>query len=85
MSTLIDKPKTASYSEGYVSITMESGTEYRFPAEQNPRLACGNEQQRGNIVVSPFGVHWPDLDEDLSIAGIARGDFGQHQRPNKSA
>ncbi|NLT70582.1 MAG: DUF2442 domain-containing protein [Verrucomicrobiaceae bacterium] len=82
MSTLIDKPKSASYSEGYVSIVMESGTDHRFPADQNPRLARGTDRQRKNIVISPFGVHWPDLDEDLSIAGIVRGDFGQFQKPN---
>jgi len=30
-----------------------------------------------NIELSPFGVHWPDLDEDLSFHGIAEGNFGQ--------
>ena len=28
--------------------------------------------------VSPFGIHWPDLDEDLSFAGLSRGDYGQY-------
>jgi hypothetical protein len=30
-----------------------------------------------NIELSPFGLHWPDLDEDLSIRGILAGDYGQ--------
>ncbi|MEW6712035.1 MAG: hypothetical protein AB1403_19585 [Candidatus Riflebacteria bacterium] len=28
--------------------------------------------------MSPFGLHWPDLDEDLSFKGMIKGDFGQH-------
>ena len=27
--------------------------------------------------VSPFGLHWPDLDEDLSFRGLLEGDYGQ--------
>jgi hypothetical protein len=29
------------------------------------------------VEISPFGLHWPELDEDLSFAGLKRGDFGQ--------
>jgi len=59
---------------------MESGVEIRFPVAQNPRLARGTEAQLSNIEVSPYGLHWPDLDEDLSFRGIMEGDFGQHQK-----
>jgi hypothetical protein len=29
------------------------------------------------IKASPFGLHWPDLDEDLSLRGLLAGDYGQ--------
>jgi hypothetical protein len=29
--------------------------------------------------ISPYGIHWPELDEDLSFQGLLRGDYGQHQ------
>ena len=79
MSTLIDTAVTASYSEGNIVICMESGTELRFPVTENPRLAAGTPAQLNNIELSPFGIHWPDLDEDLSFRGIATGDYGQRQ------
>ena len=41
------------------------------------RLAHATRAQLNNIELSPFGLHWPDLDEDLSIRGIAQGDFSQ--------
>ena len=59
---------------------MESGVEIRFPVTRNPRLAKGTPGQLNKIEISPFGLHWPDLDKDLSFRGMAEGDFGQHQR-----
>ncbi len=39
--------------------------------------AKGTTQELNNIEVSPYGLHWPDLDEDLSFSGLFRGDYGQ--------
>jgi hypothetical protein len=61
-------------------IFLESGTETRFPVMENPRLARGTVQQLSRIELSPFGIHWPDLDEDLSFRGLLAGDYGQHQK-----
>ena len=80
MSTLIDKAVTALFTDGHIVIRMESGLEIRFPVASNPRLAGGNPSQLNNIEISPFGIHWPDLDEDLSFRGLLEGDYGQHQK-----
>jgi hypothetical protein len=58
---------------------MQSGREFRFPVAENPRLANGTPEQLNNIEISPFGLHWPDLDEDLSLRGIAQDHFGQRR------
>jgi hypothetical protein len=58
---------------------MEGGTEIRFPVAGNPRLARGTPEQLSNIEISPYGVHWPALDEDLSFQGLLRGDHGQNK------
>jgi hypothetical protein len=41
-------------------------------AAQSSRLAQATQQQIENVVVasSGYGLHWPDLDEDLSIDGL---------------
>ena len=41
-------------------------------ASQSERLARATQQQRDNFEVSPsgYGIHWPDIDEDLSIDGL---------------
>jgi hypothetical protein len=77
MSTLVDTVKSARYGDGQIVVIMQSGVEIRFPVAGNPRLSKGTPQQLNNIEVSPFGLHWPDLDEDLSFRGLLEGNYGQ--------
>ena len=80
MSTLVDTPRSAGFRDGQIFVVLESGTKLQFRAADNPRLAHATPAQLNNIELSPFGLHWPDLDEDLSIRGIAQGNFGQRQK-----
>ena len=77
MSTLVDTPRSAGFRDGLIFVVLESETKLQFRAADNPRLASATPAQLNNIELSPCGLHWPDLDEDLSIRGIAQGDFGQ--------
>jgi len=74
---LLDTARSASYRDGEIVIVMQSGRKLRIPVAENPRLAKGTPEQLNHIELSPFGIHWPDLDEDLSFRGIAEGDYGQ--------
>ena len=47
--------------------------EYRVNVDEiSDRLARADQEQRGNFEVSPsgYGIHWPEIDEDVSIDGI---------------
>ena len=83
MSTSVDRPLAAWHREGKIHVTLESGLELSFPVAGNPRLEGSSHRELDNIERSPFGLHWPDLDEDLSIRGILAGNFGQ--RPSRAA
>ena len=78
MSTLTDSAKTAVYRDGEIIISMASGSEIRFSVALNPRLAGGTPEQLACMEFSPYGIHWPDLDEDLSYRGLLSGDYGQN-------
>ena len=69
--------KSAQFIGGRMIIRMVSGVELSFPVAENPRLCKGTPEQLVKIEVSPFGLHWPELDEDLSFHGLMEGDFGQ--------
>ena len=56
------------------------GRDYQIElSAQSQRLASATHAQRQNYVVSPsgYGIHWPDLDEDLSVDGL----IGVKHRP----
>jgi hypothetical protein len=80
MSILADRAISAAHAGGWMIVRMSSGSEIRFPVAENPRLANGTPEQLNHIEISPFGLHWPDLDEDLSFQGLLRGDYGQFQK-----
>jgi hypothetical protein len=74
----------AVHVDGQIVVRMESGAEIRFPVADNPRLAPGTHRQLNRIEISPFGLHWPELDEDLSIRGLLEGNHGQFLKKPKA-
>jgi len=76
MNTLIDTPKDAKHVDGFIVITMSSGETIRFPVAENKRLRGASHLELDDIEFSPFGLHWPQLDEDLSIRGLLAGHHG---------
>jgi hypothetical protein len=56
-------------------ILFVSGKKVRIPWKKcSPKLAAATVAQRVNAQLSPggYGIHWPMLDEDLSINGLLR-------------
>jgi hypothetical protein len=84
MSILTDSARSAVFQDGQIIIAMDSGKEIRFPVAENPRLACGTAAQLSRIEISPYGIHWPDLDEDLSFRGLLRATMGSIRKSNQS-
>jgi hypothetical protein len=78
MNTLIDTPSAARHVDGQIEIEMTSGQVLRFSVADNPRLKDGSHVQLSDVEISPFGVHWPQLDEDLSMRGLFEGRHGQN-------
>ena len=77
MNILVDEAVSATCEDGMIRVRFKSGHELSFPTEGNPRLEGASDVDLNTIELSPFGMHWPTLDEDLSFEGIMRGDFGR--------
>jgi len=58
-----------------LSANLADGRTITVPLAWYPRLLNASEQQRNNweLCGGGFGIHWPDLDEDLSSEGLLRG------------
>lgn len=70
MNTLIDTPKKAEHRDGFIIVEMNSGAVLSFPITDHERLQSASHEELSDIELSPFGLHWPQLDEDLSIRGL---------------
>lgn len=77
MGTLADPATQAWHRDGRIFIRFASSQEVSFPMQGNPRLEHASHAELDAIELSPFGLHWPKLDEDLSFEGILTRRFGQ--------
>jgi hypothetical protein len=68
-----DRPVSVSIGDGMLRVRLQDGREIATPLEWYPNLVEAASEQRANVELTISGVHWPDLDEDLSIAGMLRG------------
>jgi hypothetical protein len=62
-----------------ICLLLSDKKEVRFPVYLNERLRNATQEQVGNIeiICAGTGLHWPDLDEDLSVSGIMEGRYGR--------
>ena len=58
-----------------LSADLEDGRTISIPIGWYPRLAHGLPAERANFQISGagYGLHWPDLDEDIGIEGLLLG------------
>jgi hypothetical protein len=58
-----------------LSVDLADGRTIVVPIGWFPRLAHGSEAERANwrIIGGGHGVHWPDLDEDISVESLLTG------------
>jgi len=56
-------------------VALEDGRVLQVPLEWFPRLRDATPEQRRNfrLIGRGLGIHWPDLDEDLSVRGLLSG------------
>ena len=70
-----ERVKEVSFSEDALSVTLMDGRTITVPLTWYPRLLNASPQQRlhWEICGGGYGIHWVDIDEDLSTEGLLRG------------
>jgi hypothetical protein len=58
-----------------LSVDLADGRTITVPIGWFPRLAHGSQAERANwrIIGKGHGIHWPDLDEDISVESLLTG------------
>jgi hypothetical protein len=87
MSTLTNKqPAQAtdvSVNQDELAVDLLDGRTIIVPLLWYPRLAHANSKERKNwrLIGQGEGIHWPDLDEDISVENLLAGQpSGESQR-----
>ncbi|MCD6326375.1 DUF2442 domain-containing protein [bacterium] len=70
-----DLAQEARFTEDDMVVRLVDGRTVSVPLEWFPRLAKATREQLEHyeILGDGEGIHWPDVDEDLSVEGLLRG------------
>ncbi len=67
------RPVSVAFTASELVVTLADGRKIATPLDWYPRLRGASAAARANVELMAMGIHWPDLDEDLGIAGMLRG------------
>ena len=73
-------PKTVRIGQDQLWVELSDGRTLGVPLAWFPRLVNATPEQLAKFELSPRGIHWDELDEDISIEGLL---VGHGDRTNK--
>jgi hypothetical protein len=82
-----ERIKDVRISEDAISVDLADGRIISAPLAWYPRLLHATPQQRENWTIcgAGYGIHWPDVDEDLSAQGLLKGAPAPRRARNVAA
>lgn len=80
-----ERIKDLHFSEDSIIVDLIDGRTISAPLVWYPRLLHATQEQRNNwrLAGGGYGIHWPEIDEDLSSQGLLRG--APAPKPSQSA
>jgi len=82
-----ERVESVEFTEEFLVVSLKDGRRISVPLEWYPRLAHASAAQLFNwrVCGGGYGIHWPDLDEDLSTEGLLRGAPAPDKLPHTDA
>lgn len=62
-------------TDDLLTVELSDGRRISAPLSWYPRLSKGSDSERANwrLIGRGTGIHWPELDEDISVEGLLEG------------
>jgi len=82
----VARAQHVAISDEALTVDLEDGRTISVPLGWYPRLLHGSKEERENwrLIAGGQGIHWPDLDEDISAQNLLAGKpSGESQRSFK--
>ena len=83
--TISPEPVEVRFDEDSFWVDLEDGRTLGIPLAWFPRLLHATPAQREDVMLSRSGLHWEEIDEDISIAGLLAGRGDQTGKRQKAA
>jgi hypothetical protein len=78
-------PTTVRFDEHTMWVELTDGRTLGVPLAWFPRLLHATPAERECVELSRVGLHWEDIDEDISIAGLLAGRGDMTKRTDRAA
>lgn len=66
-------PTSAHCDDDMLWVNLSDGRTLGVPLVWFPRLLDATPEQQAAVTLSPHGLHWEAIDEDISVAGLIAG------------
>jgi hypothetical protein len=75
------RARDVRFVDDRLSVDLDDGRTILVPLAWYPRLLHASPEQRDRweLIANGHGIHWPDLDEDLSTEGLIHGRRAWHK------
>jgi hypothetical protein len=85
-SNTVDISATAvRFDDDSMWVELSDGRPLGVPFAWFPRLLNATPKQREAVEIGRFGLHWEEIDEDVSISGLLAGRRDQTVKPSPAA
>ena len=81
----LPEPIAVRFADEAMSVDLDDGRTITVPVAWYPRLSRAGEAERLAFELSAGGIHWPGIDEDVSVEGMLAGRGDVSRAPLKAA
>ena len=71
---ILAEPVGAKVTDDTLTVDLSDGRTISVPLVWFPRLLNGTPSERAKFELGHFGIHWPELNEDIPVEGLLRGE-----------
>ncbi|WP_339057755.1 DUF2442 domain-containing protein [Candidatus Regiella endosymbiont of Tuberolachnus salignus] len=82
---MIISAKTVRFDEYHLWVELSDARTLGVPLSWFPKLLNASDTERNQFELSARGIHWENLDEDISIVGLLNGQGDITHRPHHAA
>jgi hypothetical protein len=73
---ILPEPTKVEFDDDAMWVSLDDGRVIGVPLAWFPLLLQGSKDAREDFFLSPSGIHWETLDEDISVRMILAGQLG---------